>query len=464
MNEKEAAPQAKIVFDLTRNENQKRFADEVFRAAAGMSDKRFFAYGGAVRGGKTSVVLFLLMMLAKRYAESRWHIVRKDLPVLKATTIPSFEKFMPKGVTINRDPGNFHAVFPNGSQIFFKPENVTGDPELKDFLGLETNGIFIEQAEEASEILWQKAMERAGSWYIDPMPPALTFLTFNPTAEWPKTVFYDPYKANTLPERFFYQPALPHDNPFVTDDQWAAWGQMDSRTYAAMIDGDWDAIHNDEGRAFWTFEKLRHTSDVPFLPEIPVAHLSFDQNVLPYITMLAAQCRYKDDGVLQIRVFKEYCLKHPRNKTQALCEEFLKDWGGEVTSVYIYGDASGNKRDTRQALSDYDIAMNALRSKVSNKANRVQRSNPEVRKAVLFMNALFEGKIPGAELVIDRGCLETVKDLLYIKEDANGGKVKQKKTENGVTFEELGHTSDSLTYLCVTLLKNQFSAFEKLLK
>ena len=115
-------------------------------------------------------------------------------------------------------------------------------------------------------------------------------------------------------------------------------------------------------------------------------------------------------------------------------------------------------------MSDYDIAMNALRSKVSNKANRVQRSNPEVRKAVLFMNALLEGKIPGAELVIDKGCSETVKDLLYIKEDANGGKVKQKKTENGVTFEELGHTSDSLTYLCVTLLKNQFSAFEKLLR
>ena len=61
-----------------------------------------------------------------------------------------------------------------------KPIPKPQDPELKSFLGLETNGVFIEQGEEASPELWQKAIERAGSWYIDPMPPAFVFLTSNP--------------------------------------------------------------------------------------------------------------------------------------------------------------------------------------------------------------------------------------------------------------------------------------------
>lgn len=454
----------KAKIDLSRNEKQAAFFNEVMLAVAGKSPRRFFAFGGAIRGGKTFVTLFILILLCRKFPKSRWHVVRKDLPTLKATTIPSFEKLCPENVQIKRDSGNYHAVFPNGSQIFFKAENIAQDPDLKDFLGLETNGIFIEQAEEASRVLWDKAIERAGSWYIDPMPPALTFLTFNPTAEWPKDVFYDPYNAGTLPESYFYQPALPNDNPFVTADQWAAWEQMDSRMYAAMIEGDWDALHSEEGRAFWTFKKTEHTKDVPFLPEIPVAHLTFDQNVVPYITMLAAQCQYKADGVLQIRIFKEYCLKHPRNKTQALCEQFLIDYDAQVNSVYIYGDASGNKRDTRSARSDYDIAQAVLRAKIGGKSNRVQRSNPEIRKRVLFLCAIFEGKIPGAEIVIDKGCENLIRDLIYVKEDSNGGKLKKRVTEGGVSFEQFGHTSDALEYLVTTVLQKQFAQFERILK
>jgi hypothetical protein len=403
------------------------------------------------------------MVLCRKFPGSRWHIFRKDLPTLKATTIPSFEKLAPHYVRVSREPGNFHAQFPNGSTIFFRPENITHDPELKDLLGLETNGIFIEQAEEASRNLWEKAIERAGSWYIDPMPPALTFLTFNPTNEWPRDVFYTRYIDGTLPESFFYMPALPKDNPFVTKDQWEAWNQMDSRMYSAMIMGDWDALINQDGRAFWTFSKQKNVQSVPFLPEIPVCHLSFDQNVVPYITMLACQCMYKENGVLQIRIFKEYCLRHPRNKTQAVCEAWAMDFGEHTKEVFIYGDASGNRRDTRAAQSDYDIAISTLRRWTSSRSKRVQRTNPEVRKRVLFICAIFEGKIPDVEIIIDTGCTNLVQDLLMVKEDANGGKVKERGTENGVSFERYGHTSDALEYLVTSILPREFRDFERLI-
>lgn len=453
----------KPVIDLTRNEKQAAFFNAVMQAVVGKSQDRFFAYGGAVRGGKTFVILFILILLCKKYPGSRWHVVRKDLPDLKATTIPSFEKLAPPGVTVIKDPGNYHAPFPNGSKIFFKAESLTQDPELKGFLGLETNGIFLEQAEELSLTAWEKAKERTGSWYIDPMPPAFIFLSFNPTNEWPKEVFHTPAKEGLLKSPMFYMPALPNDNPFVTKDQWAAWQTMDSRTYAAMIKGDWDALINTDGLAYYTFRKDLHVRQIDFMPENTAVHLSFDQNVRPYITMLAVQAHYLDNGTLQIRVFKEYCLEHPRNKTKALCEAFLVDYGAKVKQAFIYGDASGSKSDTRQAMSDYDIARAALAKIVSNKSMRVQRSNPEVRKRVLFLCAIFEGKIPGVEIVIDEGCTNTIADLLNVKEDANGGKLKEKVKQDGVTFEKYGHTSDALEYVVTTIVSRQFAAFERLL-
>src|SRR5690606_272328 len=111
-----------------------------------------------------------------------------------------------------------------------------------------------------------------------------------------------------------------------------------------LLDGDWDAVAREGGEAFYSFNPEIHVADVEYLPGVNVAHLSFDQNVVPYITLLAAQCVYTQDGTLQVRVFKEYCLKHPRNKTQDACEAFLLDNSDRVNEVFIYGDASGNRR------------------------------------------------------------------------------------------------------------------------
>ena len=451
------------VIDLSKNEKQAKFFNDVMLAVNGATKNRFFAYGGAVRGGKTFVILFIIILLCKRFPGSRWHVVRATLPDLKKTTIPSFEKLAPPGITVTRDPGNWHAKFPNGSVIFFTAESITQDPELKSFLGLETNGIFIEQAEEASRALWDRAKERTGSWYINPMPPALLFLSFNPTQEWPRQVFYEPNRDGTLKEPYYYLAATPKDNPFVTPDQWAAWSEMDSRTYAAMIGGDWDALVNMDGRAYWAFDKQRDTRPLQFNPSVPVLHLAFDQNVKPYITMIVCQCMYKTDGTLQIHILKEYCLKPPRSTTKALCEQFIVDWSHSVSKVFLYGDASGSKTDTREAKSDYEIAKEALYEFIDSNSMRIRTANPDVRKSVLFLCALFEGKIPGVEIFIDPACENLIIDLIQVKQDANGGIKKETAKEGGVTFEKYGHTSDALRYLIITLLKNEFKIFEKLL-
>ena len=47
--------------DLSRNPKQARYFDDVMIAASGRSPFRYFAYGGAIRGGKTYVTLFILI-------------------------------------------------------------------------------------------------------------------------------------------------------------------------------------------------------------------------------------------------------------------------------------------------------------------------------------------------------------------------------------------------------------------
>jgi phage terminase large subunit len=179
--------------------------------------------------------------------------------------------------------------------------------------------------------------------------------------------------------------------------------------------------------------------------------------------MLCAQVDYPAAGGVEIRIFKEYCLRHPRNKTRALCEAFLLEFGDQVQQAFIYGDASGNRNDTREARNDYQIATAALRKIVSGRSLRVQSSNPSVRKRILFANAIFEGKIRQVRVLIDAGCHNLINDLLLVKEDANGNKAKTRTKENGISFEQYGHTSDAFDYLITTVLQREFQNFAKLL-
>jgi hypothetical protein len=443
------------LIDLSRNAKQAAYFNEVMYAVAGQSPSRFFAYGGGIRGGKTYVTLFILLLLAKKYPGSRWHIIRKDFPLLQATTIPSLEKLAPVGAKWSRNRSNYYLEMPNGSRIFFKGENIKDDPSLNDFLGLETNGIFIEQAEEVSEKMLDRAIERTGSWYIDPMPPGFIFTTFNPTDGWPKVKFYDPYKDGTLAPPYFFQEALPSDNPFVTDDQRAGWKQMDEISYRRMVEGDWDARRT--GNEFYhAFSRSRHVVPVDFDPELPV-HLSFDQNVSPYITMTCWQLAYEGSESV-LRQFDELCLSHPDNSTEVLCQRFLQKYP-TATHAFFYGDASGHNRSTRGSETDYDIVRRVLRPLLNNHSDRTQRRNPDVLLRRAFINNVLSEKY-SARLFVGENCKHSIADLHNVKLDGNGHKLKSRvKDEDGVSSEKYGHTSDTLDYIVTTIFEREYLRF-----
>lgn len=432
-------------------------------------------YGGAAGGGKSWLGCNWQIFRRLKYPGTRGALCRDELKKLKLTTLNTFQDawnttWKYYGVAANYNQNNGVIKFSNGSEIVLLDLHAyPNDPDFHALGSLELTDAFIDEAPEITEKAFQILSSRI-RYRLDSLPirePKI-LLAGNPAHNWVKFRYVRTEEGDAVqlkPHQSFV-PALLSDNPDaefrrIYGKQLQNLSHYDRRR---LLEGDWDAIAREGGEAFYSFNPEHHVQDLPFLPELPVAHLSFDQNVVPYITMLAAQCRYAEDNTLEIRIFREYCLKHPRNTTKSLCDTFLIDYGNNVQEVFFYGDASGNKRDTRAAISDYDIAAAALRSKISARSNRVQRSNPEVRKRVLFLCAIFEGRVPGVRLLIDRNCHNLINDLLYIKQDANGGKLKAKASENGVTFERYGHTSDALEYLVTKVCEQQFNAFSKILQ
>jgi hypothetical protein len=404
---------------------QCQFYDTVMKAVAGLNKHRFFFYGGAIRGGKTYVCLYILVVLARLFPKSRWHIFRSDFPELEDTTIPSMEKLLGaegRDFIWKRKPSNYHVVFSNGSKIFFKSENLARDPELKWMLGLETNGIFLEQMEGVSETLFGRAIERLGSWYIAPnMPPPLLFGTFNPTDTWVKKKLYDkwhnPDKYGPLPDNWFYQEALPSDNPFVTSDQWKNWNNLDPISYNQLIKSVWKFM-NDAKLFAYSFDEEKHVVDVTkeegkkiMEPNraLPLK-LIFDFNVDP-MTCLVAQ----NNQLSSARIIAEYRLRD--SDIFEVLARIKSDWIAAGYFVVATGDASGRAR--QGAVKGKRSYIQILKSELDLSSNQLQfpKKNPSVADSRIVMNSVFHRH---PDFKISSACQFLIDDLSTVKVDDEG--------------------------------------------
>ena len=399
--------------DLTKNEKQKAYFNKVLENVLG-GPYKYFAYGGAIRGGKTYVTLAILVLLCRIFKGSRWVCVRKNLPLLEKTTIPSLRKLLGNSPNWkwHLDKSNMRVIhIPTQSIIFFYPENLIQDPELNAFLGLECNGFFLEQAEELSEKMWAKAVERAGSWYIDKMPPPFIFTTMNPTLTWSKAKFYEQYADGTLEAPYYFLEALPNDNPFVTKDQWDAWATLDEVSYKRFVKGDWSSFAIDKPFLYNFVDKKHVVSGIQFDP-LSELQISFDFNVDP-ITAVVGQ------GVGdQIRLLKEYRLEN--SNIYELCDRIRADY---PTALYLVtGDAAGRQRS---ALAQGNINYyTVIRQKLN--LSEGQLKVPAVNPAVSDSRVLFNSILQNFNYVVDKSCTFAIEDFKYVEVDDNGDIDKKK--------------------------------------
>ena len=213
------------------------------------------------------------------------------------------------------------------------------------------------------------------------------------------------------------------------------------------------------GEFYTSFNRLVHVDEVPVLDNYAV-HISYDFNVVPYITLLLWQ--FVDVGnKKQARCFKEYCLASPHNTTEDITIRAMRDYDKYMMNgLFYYGDATGKARDTRSNYHNYDIVQRVLRHYLNNYSDRVPAKNPLVLTRRDFINALLESK-HDVQILIDKDCKNLITDMEFVKEDQEGRKMKEMATDTITKqrYEKYGHCSDSLDYVLVEYFK---AIFDKL--
>lgn len=435
---------------------QEEFIKQIFRP-----DLMFIAYGGAAGGGKTFSSLATLILFCRLYSGSRWCVIRKSLTEIKLNTIPSFFKVCPNNFVETYNKSEHIVYFKNKSSILFKGENLDSDPELQWMDGLEVNGFLLEQAEELSYKTFDKCKLRAGRHIIESRPPIKILLTLNPAQAWTKTIIYLPYKEGKLKPPYAYIPARMEDNRELPKEYVENMQYLDEHTRRRFVDGDWDAIQRTGQECFHSFKYDTHVKPLSFDPGINV-HLTFDFNVVPYMTLLCCQL-VMIESRWKLRFYREYCLSNPFNSTKSVCQAFERDHQDFNQRVFYYGDYSGKSRNTLgvdDVIHQYSVVEKILQKWLTNNSDRVN-PNPSVIRRIRFICAILEGKLP-IDIEIDPSCERLIEDLSYVLQGPDGGKHKKRVTdpETKVSYEKLGHTSDALEYLVCSAFFEQFDRYK----
>lgn len=224
--------------------------------------------------------------------------------------------------------------------------------------------------------------------------------------------------------------------------------------------GEWGVIRTGS-EFFGSFNRGKHSKEVAYDPELPV-HFSVDSNVLPYISI--SYWQVDTSNGYEVRQFMETCAESPNNtvrKAAKLVAGKLHEIG--VDKVYLHGDAStraaNNIDDEKRSF--HDLFIDTLQKVGIEVEDKVSDKNPSVPMSGEFINAIFDGILPGIGIVIGENCKMSIEDYMSVQKDVNGAilktRVKNKITMQ--TYEEHGHLSDCFRYIICDALREQFLLF-----
>jgi len=289
------------------SETQRKYVDAI------VSRKyNFLLYGGGVAGGKTIVTLGFMDEMAQQYPGTRYVIVRKTLSTIRRNTLPSYRKVLEMNGDVNRavfNKSEFTSLYKNGSEILFVEADIANDPELNKLRGLEVTGADIEEANECDEKAFSTLITRVGRWRNDEYDiPPFILLTCNPDNNWVKSKFYDPWVEGKLEAPFYFQQALPGDNPFNTKAFLDSLEYLPEAEYQRYVKGNWE-YGGDPNQLipFTWYKEQKRTFDkqigIPKYIGVDVAREGNDHSALAFLddTRVLWIERYKFDKCNPLR-------------------------------------------------------------------------------------------------------------------------------------------------------------------
>ncbi len=429
-------------------------------------------YGGAIRGAKTIWGCMEIITFCFKYPNSRWLMMRKDRVVLEATLLVTFtQNFLDKGwnqYVTSFPQDTLVLTWNNGSQIIFMGENFDRDKELNRFKGLEINGAFIDEVNEIREVTLDKVIERSGSWFHSPGCPTKVLMSCNPSNGWVKTRFYKKWQKGTLPPGQAYLQARIFDNPYIPAAYLESLKLLPRYQYEVFVNGDWDIQLKTGGEFYKCFELDQHVAPT-FLDLNKPIHISWDDNVNPYLPCAIYQVDLVKDvagkltGQKIVYQVDEIAGETPNNTVKAVCTEIMRKYPEFTGGLFIYGDATANKEDTKleKGMNFFRLITDYLKGYRPN--NRVLKSNPSVIMRGMWLNTVLEKEIGGLKVVIGEHCTHSINDFVLLKEDENGGKFKEMDTheKTKVRYQKVGHFTDCFDYFMCSCFATEFSDYQR---
>lgn len=290
----------------------------------------YYLYGGAIGGGKTYLIVLLALILCRIYPGSRWAICRETNKLIELNIMPTFFKLKPDTMRYNGQKNV--ATHSNGSEILFLYADLSLDPLVENWNGLEVNGIFYDEISEIAEAFFTKGIERKGRWRPrNPKvnPPQFLFGTCNPTNSWVKSKWYDPHSAGLLEKPYIYIPAYMSDNPYLNQDYLDSLKDLPPEIYEVRVNGNWNFA--DRPNQLINYKHILNMYNVT--SDLPIDRMSIDV------------ARFGDDSTVfkignKDRVFFTYSFKGLRtNEVAEKAIEFKNQF--DIPSINIIIDTTG---------------------------------------------------------------------------------------------------------------------------
>jgi phage terminase large subunit-like protein len=233
-----------------------------------------------------------------------------------------------------------------------------------------------------------------------------------------------PYMNGTLPENCHVLTMAMIDNPYLPPElveEYASKYKPDSVEYRIRVLGE--LLPGLSGaRCYTGFSYETHVkSQVGYYnPHLPLAW-AMDFNVSPYITLVGQR------DMSKFRVFRELFLEEGDH--DRMCELFYTEFGGHRGPVFVYGDATGQRRNMT-GKSDYTIIVNNMRRHNMNIHLKLPSVNPNVPDRINAVNRAFINENKEVNLEIDPSCEELIADFEQVLRDPRGGIKKVTNTKD----------------------------------
>ncbi len=211
------------------------------------------------------------------------------------------------------------------------------------------------------------------------------------------------------------------------------------------------------GEFFKQFKDSTHVGDYKYNPNLPL-HVSFDENVLPYLTCNVFQ--YDNGSLIQV---DEIMLQDPLNTLKDTCIKFLNKYRDNKEGLFIYGDATSRKADTKlQKGQNFYLLIKTYLNEMK-PTFRVPLANPSVKMSRDFVNEILSGDIKGIDIKINKECRNSIHDYQYCTEDENGkvNKSVVRNKDTGQSYQEFGHCCDAIRYIATVIFINQYKKFQR---